>query len=140
MRVVHAGRFAMPALVGRAWSPALLYSCAVQRAGAGPWERFGRLVALSLPFLYAKSSERCMLLSVGGRTVAKKKDPEDVVASIQRSIEVSPKGSRRVRCHSLRALFGFQAWTAQRKDFVAALLAVGIVRCHNRGTRGGESS
>jgi Type I restriction enzyme R protein N terminus (HSDR_N) len=63
-----------------------------------------------------------MLSAVEGSAVAKKKDPEDVVASIQRSIEVSPKGSRRVRCHSLRALFGFQAWTVQRKDFVAALL------------------
>jgi hypothetical protein len=54
--------------------------------------------------------------------VAKRKDPEDVVASIQRSIEVSPKGSRRVRCHSLRELFGFQAWTGQRKDLVTGLL------------------
>ncbi len=54
--------------------------------------------------------------------MAKLKDPEDVAASIQRSIEVSPKGSRRVRCHSLRALFGFQAWTGQRKELVANLL------------------
>jgi hypothetical protein len=54
--------------------------------------------------------------------MAKQKDPEDVAASIQRSIEVSPKGSRRVRCHSLRALFGFQAWTVQRKELVAAML------------------
>jgi hypothetical protein len=54
--------------------------------------------------------------------MVKPKDPEDVAASIQRSIEVSPKGSRRVRCHRLRALFGFQAWTAQRKELVASLL------------------
>ena len=54
--------------------------------------------------------------------MAKPKDPQDVAASIQRSIEVSPKGSRRVRCHSLRALFGFQSWTAQRKELVASLL------------------
>ena len=54
--------------------------------------------------------------------MAKHKDPEDVAASIQRSIEVSPKGSRRVRCHNLRALFGFQAWTVQRKDLVSSLL------------------
>lgn len=54
--------------------------------------------------------------------MAKAKDPVDVVASIRRSIEVSPKGSRRVRCHSLRALFGFQAWTAQRKDLITSLL------------------
>src|SRR3984957_2852441 len=54
--------------------------------------------------------------------MAKAKDPVDVVASIRRSIEVSPKGSRRVRCHSLRALFGFQAWTAPRKELVSNLL------------------
>jgi hypothetical protein len=60
--------------------------------------------------------------------MAKPKDPEDVVASIQRSIEVSPKGSRRVRCHNLRALFGFQAWTAQRKDLVAAMLEARGIR------------
>lgn len=54
--------------------------------------------------------------------MTKPRDPEDVAASIQRSIEVNPKGSRRVRCHSLRALFGFQAWTVQRKELVASLL------------------
>ena len=54
--------------------------------------------------------------------MVKSKDPEDVAASIQRSIEVSPKGSRRVRCHTLRALFGFKAWTAERKELVASLL------------------
>ena len=54
--------------------------------------------------------------------MAKAKDPVDVVASIQRSIEVSPKGSRRVRCHRLRDLFGFQAWTVQRKELVTGLL------------------
>jgi hypothetical protein len=54
--------------------------------------------------------------------MAKQKNPEDVAASIQRSIEVSPKGSRRVRCHSLRALFGFQAWNAPRKELVSSLL------------------
>ena len=42
--------------------------------------------------------------------MAKRKDPEDI-ASIQRSIAVNPKDSRRVRCHRLRELFGFQAWT-----------------------------
>jgi Type I restriction enzyme R protein N terminus (HSDR_N) len=54
--------------------------------------------------------------------MAKPRDPEDVAASIQRSIEVSPKGSRRVRCHTLRALFGFKAWTADRRELVAGLL------------------
>jgi hypothetical protein len=54
--------------------------------------------------------------------MAKLRDPEDIAASILRSIEVSPKGSRRVRCHTLRALFGFQAWNASRKELVATLL------------------
>jgi hypothetical protein len=60
--------------------------------------------------------------------MAKRKDPEDVVAGIQRSIEVSPKGSRRVRCHRLRELFGFQAWTVQRKELVTALLEARGIR------------
>jgi hypothetical protein len=54
--------------------------------------------------------------------MAKNKDPEDVVASIQRSIVVSPKGSRRVLCQTLRDLFGFQAWTVQRKELATRLL------------------
>jgi hypothetical protein len=58
----------------------------------------------------------------------RKKDPEDVAATIQRSIEVSPKGSRRVRCHRLRELFGFHAWTAQRKDLITQLLEARGIR------------
>ena len=54
--------------------------------------------------------------------VSKMRDPVDVVASIRRSIEVSRKGSRRVRCNTLRDLFGFDAWTGQRKDRVTRLL------------------
>jgi Type I restriction enzyme R protein N terminus (HSDR_N) len=57
-----------------------------------------------------------------------KKDPVDVAASIRRSIEVSQKGSRRVRCHTLRELFGFQAWSAQRKEIISRVLAdLGVV-------------
>jgi hypothetical protein len=52
-----------------------------------------------------------------------KRDPVDVAATIRRSIVVSPKGSRRVRCHSLRELFGFQAWSAQRKEIISRVLA-----------------
>jgi hypothetical protein len=51
-----------------------------------------------------------------------KKDPIDVAASIRRSIELSQKGSRRVRCHSLRELFGFQAWSTQRRETVGKIL------------------
>jgi len=52
----------------------------------------------------------------------REKDPAEVVAAIRRSIEVSPRGSRRVRFYRLRELFGFQAWSAQRKEIVARLL------------------
>jgi Type I restriction enzyme R protein N terminus (HSDR_N) len=69
--------------------------------------------------------------------MVKLKDPQDVAASIQRSIEVSPKGSRRVRCHSLRALFGFQAWTAQRKELVAGLLESRGIRAQPPVTEAG---
>ncbi len=55
--------------------------------------------------------------------MAKEKDPAEVVATIRRSIEVSTRGSRRVRFYRLRDLFGFQAWSAQRKEIVARLLA-----------------
>jgi hypothetical protein len=57
-----------------------------------------------------------------GIILAKVKNPEDVVASIRRSIEVSPKGSRRVRCHTLRDLFGFDAWNRPRRERIGALL------------------
>jgi hypothetical protein len=52
----------------------------------------------------------------------KPKDPVEVVASIKESIEISPRKSRRVRFHVLRSLFGWQAWTAQRKELVDKLL------------------
>jgi Type I restriction enzyme R protein N terminus (HSDR_N) len=55
--------------------------------------------------------------------MASKKDPIDVAAGIRRSIEVSQKGSRRVRCHTLKDLFGFQAWSTQRKETIARILA-----------------
>ena len=54
--------------------------------------------------------------------MAKTRDAADVVAGIRRSIEVSRAGSRRVRCSTLRELFGFDAWTSQRKDRVTKLL------------------
>jgi hypothetical protein len=54
---------------------------------------------------------------------AKGKDPVEIAATIRRSIEVSTRGSRRVRCERLRDLFGFQAWSPPRKELVAKLLA-----------------
>ena len=55
--------------------------------------------------------------------MAKEKDPAEVVATIRRSIEVSTHGTRRLRFYRLRDLFGFQAWSAQRKEIVARQLA-----------------
>jgi hypothetical protein len=43
--------------------------------------------------------------------MAREKAPAEVVFTIRRSIEVSPRGSRRVRLYRLRDLFGFQAWS-----------------------------
>jgi hypothetical protein len=55
--------------------------------------------------------------------MAREKDPAEVVSTIRRSIEVSPRGSRRVRFYRLRDLFGFQAWSVHRKEIVARVLA-----------------
>jgi Type I restriction enzyme R protein N terminus (HSDR_N) len=55
--------------------------------------------------------------------MAKEKDPAEVIGTIRRSIEVSTRGSRRVRLYRLRDLFGFHAWSAPRKEIVARLLA-----------------
>jgi len=54
--------------------------------------------------------------------MAKTRDPVDIIASIRGSIEVSLKGSRRIRCNTLRDLFGFDAWTVPRKERVTKLL------------------
>src|ERR1700735_3368030 len=52
----------------------------------------------------------------------KPKAPAEVVAIIKESIQASPRKSRKVRFHNLRAKFGWQSWTAQRKELVAGLL------------------
>lgn len=52
----------------------------------------------------------------------KPKDPVEVADIMKDSIEVSPRKSRRVRFYTLRSLFGWQAWTAQRKELVTQLL------------------
>jgi len=54
--------------------------------------------------------------------MSKSKDPVEVVATIRESIEASPRKSRKVRFHNLRGKFGWQAWTAQRKELVTQLL------------------
>ncbi len=52
-----------------------------------------------------------------------KRDPVDVAASIRRSIELSPRVSRKVRYHTLRDLFGFQTWSTQRRETIGKILA-----------------
>jgi hypothetical protein len=54
--------------------------------------------------------------------VSKPKDPSEVVDIIKESIEASLRKSRKVRFHNLRAKFGWQSWTVQRKELVAGLL------------------
>jgi hypothetical protein len=52
----------------------------------------------------------------------KPKDPVEVVATLKESIDASPKKSRRLLFHTIRSLFGWQAWNAQRKELVTKLL------------------
>jgi hypothetical protein len=60
--------------------------------------------------------------------MAKETDPAEVVENIRASIEVSQRGSRRVRAHRFRELFGYQAWSAPRREHVERLLEeAGIV-------------
>jgi hypothetical protein len=56
------------------------------------------------------------------------KDPAEVVETIRQSIKVSQRGSRRVRAHRFKELFGYKALTAQRRELVEHLLEqAGIV-------------
>jgi hypothetical protein len=52
----------------------------------------------------------------------KSKDPIQISVNIRESIEASNRKSRRVLFHNLRGQFGWQAWTASRKELVAQLL------------------
>ena len=51
------------------------------------------------------------------------KDPAEIVATLRRSIEASQRGSRRLRVHRFKDLFGFQAWSPVRRGMVSQLLA-----------------
>jgi hypothetical protein len=51
------------------------------------------------------------------------KDPAEIVATLRRSIEASQRGSRRLRAHRFRDLFGFQAWSPARREMVGRLLS-----------------
>ena len=55
-------------------------------------------------------------------------DPAEIVGTLRRSIEASQRGSRRLRAHRFKDLFGFQAWSPARREMVGRLLsAEGIV-------------
>jgi hypothetical protein len=51
------------------------------------------------------------------------KDPAEIVATLRRSIEASQRGSRRLRAHRFKDLFGFQAWSPPRREMVGKLLS-----------------
>ena len=51
------------------------------------------------------------------------KDPAEIVATLRRSIEASQRGSRRLRAHRFKDLFGFQAWSPARREMVSRLLS-----------------
>jgi hypothetical protein len=51
------------------------------------------------------------------------KDPAEIVATLRRSIEASQRGSRRLRAHRFKDLFGFQAWSPARRESVGRLLS-----------------
>jgi hypothetical protein len=55
--------------------------------------------------------------------MAKEKDPAEIAATLRRSIEASQRGSRRVRAHRFKDLFGFQAWSPPRRKMVARVLS-----------------
>jgi hypothetical protein len=42
---------------------------------------------------------------------------------LQRSIEASQRGSRRLRAHRFKDLFGFPAWSPARRKMVSRLLS-----------------
>ena len=47
------------------------------------------------------------------------RDPAEIIATLRRSIEASQRGSRRLRAHRFKDLFGFQAWSPARREMVA---------------------
>ena len=50
------------------------------------------------------------------------RDPAEIAATLRRSIETSQRGSRRLRAHRFKDLFGFQAWSPARREMVGKLL------------------
>jgi hypothetical protein len=50
-------------------------------------------------------------------------DPAEIVANLRGSIQASQRGSRKLRAHRFKDLFGFQAWSPVRRKMVNKLLA-----------------
>ena len=51
------------------------------------------------------------------------RDPAEIVANLRGSIEASRRGSRKLRAHRFKDLFGFPAWSPPRRTMVSKLLA-----------------
>ena len=67
------------------------------------------------------------------------RDPAEIVATLRRSIEASQRGSRRLRAHRFKDLFGFQAWSPVRREMVGKLLeGEGIVAQPSLKEAGGD--
>jgi hypothetical protein len=56
-------------------------------------------------------------------SMAKEKDPVEVIQTIAESIRVSQRGARRVRAHRFKELFGYQVLNAQRRARIEQLMA-----------------
>jgi hypothetical protein len=51
------------------------------------------------------------------------RDPAEIVANLRGSIEASKRGSRKLRAHRFKDLFGFPAWSPARRKMVNKRLA-----------------
>ena len=54
--------------------------------------------------------------------MAVERDRAEIVANLRGSIEASQRGSRKLRAHRFKGLFGFQAWSPARRKMVSKLL------------------
>jgi hypothetical protein len=55
--------------------------------------------------------------------MAKEKDPAEIIETIAQSIRVSQRGTRKVKAHRFKELFGYQVLNAQRRERIEKLLA-----------------
>jgi hypothetical protein len=55
--------------------------------------------------------------------MAVSRDPAEIVANLRGSIEASQRGSRKLRAHRFKDLFGFPAWSPARRKMISKRLA-----------------